>query len=284
LAYSGVRTYLDYFVLWSQDPGLFTHFEAGASAIGSYVKERPPDERIYISPVPADHPSIGLYSGRRQGLKTYHGRFCLVLPWPVVRNTTYVIVTGEDRNSLNLLQAIFPQGEIVGTGPLHYGQPYFLAYGVPAGAEARVTPSHERQVNWDDKVQLWGFDLDDAAYRAGETVHVTLYYGAANEMTAEYTIFTHLLGPNNPAAGSPVWGQDDSEPCRGIYPTSVWEPGELVIDHFSLSIPPEAPAGAYQIEVGIYNWWTMERLPVLDAAGNVTGDHIILNQIRVTER
>jgi hypothetical protein len=110
---------------------------------------------------------------------------------------------------------------------------------------------------------------------------VTLYYGAAREMNAEYTAFVQLLGPHNPATGGPLWAQDDSEPCRGIYPTSVWDPDELIIDRYTLSIPPEIPSGEYQVVVGFYSWWTMERLPVLDQAGNPIGDHVVLASLPI---
>ncbi len=279
--YTGIQTYADYFLRWSRDEALFTHFEVGIGAIGSYIKELPGDERIYLSPVPADHPSVQLYSGQREGIKTYHGRFCLVLPQPVAQETTYIAVTGEDRRSLDMLQAYLPAGEIAAAGPLHYGEPYFQAYRVPAGSEVMAVPDRTREANWDDKIRLYGYDLQSPARRAGERVEVTLYYAAASPMNAEYTGSLQLLGPQNPATGSLLWAQDDSEPCRGIYPTSVWAMDELVIDHYSLSIPPDAPPDEYQIAMGFYNWWTMERLPVVDGTGNVVGDHIVLETFRI---
>ena len=100
-------------------------------------------------------------------------------------------------------------------------------------------------------------------------------------MNAEYTGSLQLLGPQNPATGTPLWAQDDSEPCRGIYPTSVWAMDELVIDRYALSIPPDAPPGEYQIAMSFYNWWTMERLPVIDGTGNVVGDRVLLETFRI---
>jgi hypothetical protein len=279
--YTGVETYADYFVRWSRDPALFTHFEVGIGAIGSYIRELPPDERIYLSPVPADHPSVQLYSGQREGIKTYHGRYCLVLPQPVAQETTFINVTAEDRRSLDMLQAYLPSGELVATGPLHYGEPYFQAYRVPAGSEVMAAPDHVREANWEDKVRLYGYDLQGPAPRAGEQVEVTLYYAATSPMNAEYTGSLQLLGPQNPATGTPLWAQDDSEPCRGIYPTSVWATDELVIDRYTLSIPPEAPPGEYQITMGFYNWWTMERLPVVDRTGNTVGNQVMLETFQI---
>jgi hypothetical protein len=281
LAYSAVHTYRTYFLRWSSDPALFTHFEVGAGAIGRYIRTLPPDERVYLSPVPSDHPSVRLYSDQREGLKTYHGRFCLVLPQSSTRNTTYIVVPGEDPRSLDLLPAYLPAGRIVDEGPRHLGQPYFQVYRAPAGSDVRAGPDHVQEAHWDEKVRLFGYDLREDPLTAGETLEVTLYYGAISEMTAEYTAFVQLLGPPNPATGGPLWAQDDSEPCRGIYPTSVWDTDELVIDRYALSVPSDMPPGDYQIVIGFYSWWTMERLPVVDTAGRVTGDHVVLTTLRV---
>jgi hypothetical protein len=282
LIYTGATTYRDYFVIWGRDPNLFIHFEVGLSAIGAYIRELPPEEAIYLSPVLPEHPSVVFHSGLRQNVKGYNGRVCLVLPTRTARDTTYVIVPGDDTNSPDLLREYFPQGGIVDEGPLHYQKPYFLAYRVPAGAQVQIEPSHRMEANWDDKIGLLGYDLDAPTYKAGETIHLTLYYKGLSKMGTDYTVFTHLLGPYNPSADGPVWSQDDSEPCRRFYPTSSWDVGEIVIDKFTLSIPAEAPPGNYSLTLGFYQWPTLERLPVLDVAGQAAADNVVtLGQIYI---
>lgn len=284
-AYTGVVTYRDYFLTWARDPNLFTHFEVGLSAIGEYIGELPPEERVYLSPALQEHPSVVLHSRLREGVKGYNGRVCLVLPTRTAHDTTYVVVPGDDKNSLDLLREYFPRGRIVGEGPLHYQESYFLAYRVPAGAEAQIEPSHRLEANWDNKIGLLGYDLNTPAYEAGETIHLTLYYQGLSKMRKDYTVFTHLLGPYNPATDGLLWGQDDSEPCRRFYPTSSWGVGEVVIDKFIISIPTETPPGNYNLTMGFYQWPTLERLPVLDVAGQVaTDDAISLGQVCITGR
>ena len=284
-AYTGVATYRDYFLIWARDPNLFTHFEVGLSAIGEYIGELPPEERVYLSPALQEHPSVVLHSRLREGVKGYNGRVCLVLPTRTAHDTTYVVVPGDDKNSLDLLREYFPRGRIVGEGPLHYQEPYFLAYRVPASAEAQIEPSHRLEANWDNKIGLLGYDLNTPAYEAGEKIHLALYYQGLSKMRKDYTVFTHLLGPYNPATDGPLWGQDDSEPCRRFYPTSSWDIGEIVIDRFTISIPTETPPGNYNLTVGFYQWPTLERLPVLDVAGQVAADNAIsLGQVRITGR
>jgi 4-amino-4-deoxy-L-arabinose transferase-like glycosyltransferase len=281
LVYSGVRTYRDYFILWPQDPNLFTHFETGQSAIGAYIKERPPEERIYLSPVPADHHSVVLNSGRRPGVKSYQGKFCTVVVDGASQDTTYIIVPADDETSLGRLQDALPQGWFAEEGPLHYQLPYFVTYRVPAGARAQIRPAYPLDIRWGDQIQLLGFDLDRPAYRPGDTILLTLYYRRLNEIDVDYTVFTHLLGPDNPTTGGPVWAQKDSEPCQRSYPTSAWGEAEIVIDSFKLALPTDAPPGKYQIEAGFYQWPSLQRLPVVDTSGQVVADHAILSQLTV---
>jgi len=284
LLYSGVQTYYQYFRLWPQDPDLFTHFETGPSAIGRYLADLPPGEHAYLSPVPVDHHSVALNSRRRSDVKSYQGKFCFVAVDRAGQDATYIIAPAEDRQSLPLLESTYPQAKVIGEGPLHYGQPYFLALRVPAGSAAQFSPDYLKPAEWgapEAAIQLLGFDLDRSSYRPGERLPLTLYYRTTGPLETDYSVFVHLLGPDNPATGGPLWAQDDSEPCRRSYPTSAWAPDETIVDHFSVTIPDGAPAGAYQITMGIYEWQTLQRLPVLDASGQPVADRFFLTQVQV---
>jgi hypothetical protein len=282
LVFTAAVTYRDYFVTWARDPALFTHFEVGLSAIGQYVGQLPADERVYISPPSVEHPGIVLHSGRRQDLKGYNGRACIVLPDAAPENTTYVVIPGEDRNSLDGLALYFPQSAIVAQGPLHFGEPYFLAYSVPAGAQAQITPPQQLSVNWDNQIELFGYGVDRPTYRAGETIHLKLYYRRLSKVEFNYTVFTQLWGPENPATGGLVWAQDDSEPCRRGYPTLAWDEKEIVVDTYSLPIPGDALSGSYDLATGFYQWQTLERLPIVAATGQIVdGTAAILGQVQI---
>jgi hypothetical protein len=285
LVYTLAVTYRDYFVTWAQDRNLFIHFEAGLSAIGEYIGGLPPEERVYVSPPPPDHPSILLLSNQREDIKGYNGRACIVLPARAEHDVTYLVVPGEDKNSLNLLPRYFPEGGVVDEGPLYYHEPYFLTFRVPAGAEAQIDPSHQLAVNWSGKIGLLGYDLDAPIYEAGETIHLTLYYQTLSRMNVSYTAFAHLWGPPNPATGGPIWGQDDTEPCRRGYPTSSWDVGEIVVDNLEIPIPAEAPSGDYSIVMGFYQWPSLERLPVLEAPSQDVADNVVtMTQVQVSGR
>jgi hypothetical protein len=95
-------------------------------------------------------------------------------------------------------------------------------------------------------------------------------------MDAGYTVFTHLLDGE-----SRIWGQQDSVPKAGTYPTTLWVEGEVVADEYEIVVKPDAPPGQYVIEVGMYLAQSGERLPVLDELGQVRGDRILLEAVEI---
>jgi 4-amino-4-deoxy-L-arabinose transferase-like glycosyltransferase len=283
--YSTALTYRDYFIVWAGDPDLFTHFEVGPTAIGQYADTLPPEERVYISPLQADHPSVIYNSRARLGMKSFDGRACLVVPEPNKVGTTFIIVPGEDPNSLELLRSYFPEGKVVAEGPLHYQQPYFLAFHVPPDVRASVAPSHPMEVDWVEKIKLLGYDLERDTFQPGDSINLALYFQVLEELDDDYTFFAHLLGPEHPESGSPLWGQHDSEPCQRAYPTSIWTPGEIVRDQLAIAIPEDAPPGDYQLKVGFYLLEDMTRLPATDAGGQrFPDDAALLKPLRIEAR
>ena len=133
-----------------------------------------------------------------------------------------------------------------------------------------------------DEVRFLGFDLERDTYSTGEAIHLVLHWEALSPMDTSYVVFTHLLGQEyNPQRGNFIWGQVDSLPLGGSYPTTGWAPGERVADEYWILIDPQAPPGDYELEVGMYEPATGVRLPVFDAQGVALGDRILLARLKV---
>lgn len=277
LVFSGVSTARAYFLTWGRSNDLFYAFDVGLVDMAHYIKGLSSQERLYLSPVHSDHPTL-LFLLSGTNTKSLDGREGMVLPGDD-RATTYLIITHEDETSLPLLRRYLPQGDVVFKSRDRNGETYFVVYRVPKGGPV-VNPEHPFSIDL-GKVRFLGFDLSTDSPHRGETLDLTLYWQALGEMKESYSVFTHLLGPYNEATGGPLWGQDDSLPLRGSYPTTRWEKGEIVVDLYHIPIPPQAPAGEYEIEVGIYLLSTLERLPVLGPGGE--SDRILLGRILVEE-
>ena len=98
-----------------------------------------------------------------------------------------------------------------------------------------------------------------------------LYWRAAALPEANYTIFTHLLGP-----AERVIVNADHLPSKS---TQSWVAGEIITDPITLTIPVDLPPGHYPIEVGLYNAAdpTFQRLPLSNGETRV----ILPEQLRI---
>lgn len=129
---------------------------------------------------------------------------------------------------------------------------------------------HSVGANFANQMELLGYDLQfpDAAHALPEVV---LYWRALSLMDIRYTTFVHVLDREGR-----VVAQVDHVPGDGAFPTTGWLPGEVIADRFVISAPSDQLALAYQIEVGVYDLNTLERLPVLDRSGAVQDTRILL--------
>ena len=122
---------------------------------------------------------------------------------------------------------------------------------------------HAQQAALDGAIRLLGYELAPPVVNPGETVHLTLYWELVAEAHRNLTVFTHLLD-----AGGAVRGQRDSVPMKGRYPVTTWQQGETIVDRYAIPVDDDAPAGLYQIEIGMYDPADgAKRVPLLDAEG-----------------
>jgi hypothetical protein len=128
-------------------------------------------------------------------------------------------------------------------------------------------------------VTLVAYRLDRTQLLPGDWLRLTLGWQAKATPSQDATVFTQLIGPDGQ-----VWGQKDNPPRAGWYPTSVWQPGELVADDYLFQVSPDAPPGRYVLVTGMYLPDTLERLPVTPAGENRITDAIMLTEIDIGNR
>jgi len=121
--------------------------------------------------------------------------------------------------------------------------------------------------NLNDQALLVGYSTDREDYGAGETIYVTLYWFALNEMDKDYQVSVHLVG-----AGNETLAQHDGPPDQGLTPTTRWLPGEIVVDRHTVPLDSVAP-GEYRLVTGMY-------LPLDNGYTNL-GNLVELGQIQV---
>ncbi len=137
------------------------------------------------------------------------------------------------------------------------------------GARARV--------GWRVREALWEEPL---AVQSGRALHLTLTWRALASPRDSFTVFIHLID----GEGRNVAGHDYT-PLGGSCPTYLWFPkwlpGQTFTDPYRLVIPADLSPGDYRLEVGMYGMTSLHRLPVVDLAGNLAGDRVILGPVRV---
>ena len=130
--------------------------------------------------------------------------------------------------------------------------------------------------NLGNQISLVGFEAPDRL-SAGARFDVTLYWEALRPPEGDYVVFVHLLD----ADGRPV-ASHDGPPVDGRYPTTTWLPGEVVPDVHRMVLGPDVPAGTHRLRAGMYQWPSMERLPVWDGEGVEQADRVaVLRSVKV---
>ena len=90
---------------------------------------------------------------------------------------------------------------------------------------------------------------------------MTLYWRCEEPLATNLTTFVHVRTKGETSTAGMV-AQMDSPPAAGAYPTSLWEPGEVVRDRISVPLPPGLTLEGCEVVVGLYDPVTGARLPV----------------------
>jgi hypothetical protein len=88
-------------------------------------------------------------------------------------------------------------------------------------------------------------------------LRLNLMWLAETRLPADYTTFVHVRN-----VSGEIVAQKDQPPLGGTYPTSLWDPGEIIADEILVPLPAELPAGEYRLVIGMYEFETGARLPV----------------------
>jgi hypothetical protein len=137
--------------------------------------------------------------------------------------------------------------------------------------EANQVIPHRLGWQMADTATLLGYGVYPSVVGGGEKVMVTLYWEPTRASERNYTVFVHLLGGEGESAGA-----RDTYPGLGNDPSIYWRPGEIIADSIPIPVVPSADGPILlDIEAGLYDLKTDERLTIHDAAGNEVGYPVI---------
>ncbi len=135
------------------------------------------------------------------------------------------------------------RGLVVGLGLLALGTPLVMLASLfvpPPRYSADQAPiAHPLEATFGERVMLHGYDVNSESLQAGDTVDVTLYLGTERPITENLTLWLQLVSaaPHDDS----VLVNLRSWPGGGNYPTTAWEPGEILADRYQLRLPADVP-------------------------------------------
>ncbi len=124
--------------------------------------------------------------------------------------------------------------------------------------------AHSTEANFGHQIKLLGYDhLTISSEADADVLSIELAWQAITE-PQRLIRFAQLVGPDGL-----VYGQNDSMPDQGQYPTQFWFPNEVVTERVRFPIQTNRPPGQYRLHIGLYDLDTGARLLLVDG-----GDHI----------
>jgi hypothetical protein len=150
-------------------------------------------------------------------------------------------------------------------------------------ASERALPADmiPKELYFGDQIRWVGYRVDTPRARVapGDTLDLTLYWQALKPIDTDYSVFINVFGH-----GDMLLSGNDTYPGGGLFQTTLWAPGEIIVDRYRLRLDATARATlatqgptALTIDVGFYDLTrgTGDRpeaqLPTFDAQRNAIG-------------
>lgn len=129
---------------------------------------------------------------------------------------------------------------------------------------------------FEDIVELVDVEIFSKPEPTGEIV-IWLNWRPLKITSSPLKVFVHLIGPVNPATGTPLWAQSDHFPQFERLSTISWPVGEVFRDVYWIPVD-DVPAGEYTLSVGLYDPVSGDRLMTENGV-----DHFVLQTIRLSK-
>jgi 4-amino-4-deoxy-L-arabinose transferase-like glycosyltransferase len=135
-------------------------------------------------------------------------------------------------------------------------------------------------INFDNQMELVGYDMSDLTPAAGDEIELTLYWRGMRPIEKNYTVFAHVINPRDLT----IYAGSDAQPVNGNAPTSAWTVGDIIEDRHVLTVREDTPPDIYELEIGVYSQesdGSFPRLRIVTADGGMADNFIYLSRVRV---
>ncbi len=137
------------------------------------------------------------------------------------------------------------------------------AYTLPPRFTSDIVVPNPTHIIFDNQAELVGYDLPQKSVAPGNELPLTLYWRTQSRIAEDFSMNISALD----ATGKKV-GQWDAFPGNGMYPTRLWQPGEVIQDRYRVPIAFDASApGMAQIQVTLFRRVPLGTLDARDQQG-----------------
>ncbi len=140
--------------------------------------------------------------------------------------------------------------------------------------------SNPIRINFDNQIELVGYEMTDLSPAAGDTIELTLYWRGLATMTQDYKVFANIL--DLPTLTK--YAASDGMPANWGAPTTTWTAGTIITDVHTLTVDPNAPPGIYETEIGWYlqaEDGSFPRLRIVTPDGGMADNYLNLSRVRI---
>lgn len=261
-----------YFRRYAHDPAVYYHFEAGSTELANAVLE-------FLADAPAPGARVAYVSQR------------LWDDWPSLR---FLLPEGADVQVVSVDDPPEPAAAaeaLLVAWPFERYQPALAL--LPSQATLTVGGDLFERGDLDPEARqlalLFAATRHDASapqaiFERGiglveatvepagaQELEVRLVWQAGEALSVDYTVFVQVL------RDSSVLGQDDRQPAGGLLPTTLWQPGQQVVDLHRVDLPTPYNPETDRVIVGLYELASMARLPIIASELPVAGDAILVS-------
>lgn len=140
------------------------------------------------------------------------------------------------------------------------------AYALPLrapGNAAAPNPVHISYLADEAKPELVGYEIGRSV-KGGQELPLTLYWRTSQAVAQDLYVYIHLYD-----ASDNLVGQWEAFPGNGLYPTRLWQPNEMLVDHYRVPVSfSDIGPQVGRVEVGLTPVGSTVPLPALNPAGD----------------
>jgi 4-amino-4-deoxy-L-arabinose transferase-like glycosyltransferase len=248
-----------YFRDWAPSAALYYAGDGDLADVAAYLNHADLTATTpYVASIHYRHPTLAFLAEDYGKIRWLTGGKTIIFP---ANGEALLIFPRSASEDLAWVQSVLPDDALATAPPGPDGEPAFHVY--RASSAAGLAPTHPLTADLGHAALLLGYDTIE------EPPAVAIWWRVLNRPPhGDYGTLVRLADP---------WGFTWSENRHAFhYPSEQWTPGEIVVDHLSVPVAPDAPPGDYRVRFSFYSASADHLLPVLDDADRYAGTYVEL--------